>query len=35
LKPDPLTWIVVGDLKQIEAGVRVLGYGGVVNIDAP
>ena len=35
VKPDQLTWIVVGDLKQIEAGVRELGYGEVVKIDAP
>ncbi|MBP6078567.1 MAG: insulinase family protein [Xanthomonadales bacterium] len=35
VKPQQLTWIVVGDLKQIEAGVRELGYGEVVTIDAP
>lgn len=35
VKPDPLTWIIVGDLKQIEAGARELGYGEVVRIDAP
>ena len=33
VKPDQLTWIVVGDLKQIEAGVRELGYGEVVRTD--
>ena len=35
VKPDQLTWIVVGDLKSIEAGVRALGYGEVVKIDVP
>jgi zinc protease len=30
VKPDELVWIVVGDLKKIEAGVRELGYGEVV-----
>ncbi len=35
VKPQQLTWIVVGDLKQIEAGVRELGYGEVVMIDVP
>jgi zinc protease len=35
VKPQQLTWIVVGDLKQIEAGVRELGYGEVVKIDVP
>ena len=30
VKPEELVWIVIGDLKQIEAGVRELGYGEVV-----
>ncbi len=30
LKPDELVWIVIGDLKKIEAGVRELGYGEAV-----
>ena len=30
VKPDQLVWIVIGDLKTIEAGVRELGYGEVV-----
>jgi zinc protease len=34
VQPAQLTWIVVGDLRQIEAGVRELGYGEVVRIDA-
>jgi zinc protease len=30
----PLTWMVVGDLSKIEAGVRALGLGEVRVIDA-
>lgn len=30
VKPDELMWLVVGDLKQIEADVRALGWGEVV-----
>ncbi|RYG98015.1 MAG: insulinase family protein [Alphaproteobacteria bacterium] len=33
LDPNTLTWVVVGDLKQIEAPVRALGFGEVVVID--
>jgi predicted Zn-dependent peptidase len=32
--PDALTWVVVGDLKKIEAPVRALGFGEVKIIDA-
>ncbi|HWT15483.1 MAG TPA: pitrilysin family protein [Patescibacteria group bacterium] len=35
VKPERLTWIVVGDLKLIEAGVRELGFGEVMTIAAP
>jgi zinc protease len=35
VKPPQLTWIVVGDLKQIEAGVRQLGFGEVETIAVP
>ena len=34
IRPDALTWIVVGDLEQIEAGVRELGLADVYVIDA-
>ncbi len=34
LDPDALTWVVVGDLKQVEAPVRALGLGEVVVVDA-
>jgi zinc protease len=34
VKPGELTWMVIGDLATIEAGVRSLGYGEVVKIDA-
>ena len=34
LKPESLTWVVVGDLKKIEAGVRALNIGDVQVIDA-
>jgi zinc protease len=34
LKPYALTWVVVRDLKQIEAKVRVLNFGEVTVIDA-
>jgi zinc protease len=30
VKPDELMWLVVGDLKQIEADVRALGWGEVI-----
>jgi zinc protease len=33
VQPDELTWIVVGDLKKIEAGVRELSYGEVVRLN--
>ncbi|MGY0505903.1 M16 family metallopeptidase [Luteimonas sp. e5] len=32
--PDKLVWVVVGDLKQIEAPVRALDFGDVVILDA-
>lgn len=33
LKPDALTWVIVGDLSKIEAGVRGLNIGEVVVLD--
>jgi predicted Zn-dependent peptidase len=34
IKPDALTWVVVGDLSKIEAGIRALDIGPVQVIDA-
>jgi predicted Zn-dependent peptidase len=34
IKPDALTWVVVGDLKKIEQPIRALGLGEVKVIDA-
>lgn len=34
VKPDQLTWVVVGDLAKIEDGVRKLGLGPVTVVDA-
>ena len=32
--PDELTWIVLGDAAKVEAGMRELGYGEIIRIDA-
>jgi predicted Zn-dependent peptidase len=34
IKPDALTWVIVGDLKKIEKGVRALNLGDVKVLDA-
>lgn len=34
VRPDDVIWIVVGDLRKVEAGIRELGYGEVVRLDA-
>ncbi|WP_288377870.1 pitrilysin family protein [uncultured Massilia sp.] len=34
IKPDEAVWIVIGDLRKIEAGVRSLGWGTVTVVDA-
>ena len=34
IKPDEAVWIVIGDLRKIEAGVRSLGWGEVTVVDA-
>ncbi|MEO6390284.1 MAG: pitrilysin family protein [Pyrinomonadaceae bacterium] len=34
IRPGEVVWIIVGDLKKIEAGIRDLGYGEVVRINA-
>ena len=33
LQPDRMTWVVVGDLRVIEAQVRELGFGAVSIVD--
>ncbi len=33
IRPDEVTWIIVGDLRQVEAGIRDLNLGTVVHID--
>lgn len=34
IHPDELLWIIVGDVKKIEAGIRELGLGDIVHVDA-
>ncbi len=34
VRPDALTWVIVGDLAKIEAGVRKLNLGDVKVLDA-
>ena len=34
VRPGEVVWIVVGDLKRIEAGVRELGYGEIIKLNA-
>ena len=34
IRPDELFWVVIGDLAQVEAGVRELDFGAVVRLDA-
>jgi zinc protease len=34
VRPDRLTWVVVGDVAAIEDGIRGLGYGDIVRLDA-
>ena len=34
VKPDDITWLIVGDLRKIEAGVRSLNWGEVVVLDS-
>jgi zinc protease len=33
IRPGEITWVVIGDLAKIEAGVRELGFGEVVRFD--
>jgi zinc protease len=34
VRPEQVTWLVIGDLRKIEKGVRELGWGEVVVLDA-
>ena len=34
IKPDRMIWVVVGDLEKIEAGIRALNLGDVMQVDA-
>ena len=34
IRPEQVTWLVIGDLRKIEKGVRELGWGDVVVLDA-
>ncbi|HKR64537.1 MAG TPA: hypothetical protein VJZ00_12465 [Thermoanaerobaculia bacterium] len=34
VRPEEVIWIVVGDLKKVEAGIRELNLGDVVKLDA-
>ena len=33
VKPEEVTWLVIGDLRKVEAGIRSLGWGEVVVLD--
>jgi zinc protease len=34
VRPDEVIWIVVGDLRKVETGIRELGFGEVIRLDA-
>jgi zinc protease len=34
IRPDDMLIVVVGDLKQIEPGIKELGYGEIVHLDS-
>ena len=34
VRPDDVVWIVVGDLAQVELGIRELNLGEVIKVDA-
>jgi zinc protease len=34
VRPDELIWVIVGDVKIIEAGIRELGYGDIIKLDS-
>jgi zinc protease len=34
IRPKEMVWVVVGDLEKVEAGIRELGYGEIVRLDA-
>jgi zinc protease len=33
VQPENVTWLVIGDLRKVEAGIRALGWGEVVVLD--
>lgn len=35
IRPEEVIWVIVGDLKKVEAGIRELGLGEVVRYDGP
>ena len=34
VRPDEVIWIIVGDMEKVEKGIRELGYGEVIKLDA-
>jgi zinc protease len=34
VRPDELIWVIVGDVKIIEAGIRELDYGDIIKLDS-
>jgi zinc protease len=34
VRPEEVVWLVIGDLKKVEAGIRELGFGEIVRLDA-
>ncbi len=34
VRPDEIIWLIVGDISKIESGVRSLGYGEVIKLNA-
>ena len=34
IKPDQVVWVVIGDVKKIEAGIRELDWGEIIRLDA-
>lgn len=34
VRPDEVIWIIVGDLKKVEQGIRELGYGDIIRLDS-
>jgi zinc protease len=34
VRPDEVVWLVIGDLRKVEAGIRELNLGEVIRLDA-